>query len=66
MSNLPFAVTAWEVEAARRREVIESDFRASRPSRGDRSGEPEPGLVGQPRDAATSACRTADNLVPNA
>jgi hypothetical protein len=64
MSNQPF--TAWEVEAARRREVIESDFGVARASRTDRSGKPEPGPVGQPRDGVTSACRTADSLVPNA
>jgi len=65
MKNQPFAVTAWEVEAARRREVIESDFGVARTSR-DRSGKPESGPVGQPRDVTASACRTADNLVPNA
>jgi len=36
MRNQPIDATAWEVEAARRREVIETDFGAARESRSDR------------------------------
>jgi hypothetical protein len=66
MSNQPFAATAWEIEAARRREVVESDFASVQRSRGDRPGSPEYGPAGQPPEAARSVCRTADGLLPNA
>jgi hypothetical protein len=45
MGNRSTDVTAWEVEAARRREVVAADFAGAHQSPNDAASEPEPGDV---------------------
>jgi hypothetical protein len=44
MRNQPTHATPWEVEAARRREVIETDFGAAREARSDRVSRSRKGM----------------------
>jgi len=65
MRHQPFAATPWEVEAARRREVVEADFGAPRTSRGNQAGMLKVNRGIPLRDAAPTACPTTDGLVRN-